>query len=165
MAEILFKRGALAQLPTTAVDGTFYVTTDEGAIYLGVGTEMKRLGDYVSVASIADLPTDHTKISKHALYYAEAENVLARSNGSKWVQINAAGLVSLNAATGDGNVITSISVDGEGKVTPHKGLTVASQSELNTLKNLVGTESVDSRISAAKQELNQAIAAVDELAD
>ena len=71
-------------------NNTLYITTDNGSIYLG----NKRLGDYITVESIDKLPAaESAHIS--ALYYAETENVLARSTGTKWVQINAVGLTSV----------------------------------------------------------------------
>lgn len=87
MAKFNIKRGLRANLPTTAVDGTLYLTTDvnDSALYAGIGTEMRRIGDYVVVTSVSDLPDD---ASEKALFYCETENVLARWNGSAWIQIN-----------------------------------------------------------------------------
>ena len=92
MANIIFKRGLKSNLPTSNfVDGALYLTMDEGALYAGVPTgeggavELKRLGDFITVANVASLPASaHT----YAMYYCEAENVLARYNGTSWVQIN-----------------------------------------------------------------------------
>ena len=87
MAKIMFKRGLRANLPTTAVDGTLYLTTDANdlGLYVGIGTDMRRIGDYNVVASIADLPEN---ANEKALFYCEKENVLARWSGSTWIQIN-----------------------------------------------------------------------------
>lgn len=87
MAKFMFKRGLRANLPTTAVDGTLYLTTDANdlGLYVGIGTDMRRIGDYNVVASISDLPTN---ANEKALFYCEAENVLARWNGTTWIQIN-----------------------------------------------------------------------------
>ena len=146
MAEILFKRGALAQLPTTAVDGTFYVTTDEGAIYLGVGTEMKRLGDYVTVANISALKAlDTAKVSQSALYYAVAENVLARWNGTRWVQINAVGLSNIvQAGAGDyvASVETFVNDDGD-KVVKVTKADLAQHSTITTMKQDIANAQAD----------------------
>ena len=88
MANVLFKKGLLANLPSTKVEGTIYVTTDERAMYLDVSnSERIRLGDFIEVANIASLP-DVSTANVSALYYAQSENVLAKSNGTKWVQIN-----------------------------------------------------------------------------
>lgn len=35
MANILFKRGLQNNLPTTATDGVFYLTTDTNRLYVG----------------------------------------------------------------------------------------------------------------------------------
>lgn len=87
MADMLkFYKGAVASLPAVGVSGAIYITNDEGGIYLGTGTGMKRLGDFIQVDAIANLPTDGANTS--ALYYCIAENVLAKWSGSEWTQIN-----------------------------------------------------------------------------
>ena len=90
MANVLFKRGLLSALPKTYSDGTFYVTTDERAIYLDISNEKRiRLGDFQEYASwdeISKLSSEN--ISTTALYYAAQENVLAKFNGENWTQIN-----------------------------------------------------------------------------
>ena len=82
---IKFYRGLVANLPTTGVNGALYITTDEGAIYYGTGTGIKRLGDFIQVANVAALPE---KAHESCLYYCVAENILAKWNGSEWKQIN-----------------------------------------------------------------------------
>lgn len=88
MANVLFKKGKLAGLKDAPIkEGTIYVTTDERAMYLDISaTERIRLGDFIEVTNINSLPT--TGANQSALYYATAENVLAKWNGSAWVQIN-----------------------------------------------------------------------------
>jgi hypothetical protein len=72
-------------LPATGDNGALYITTDEGAIYYGTGTGMKRLGDFVQVADVKALPE---KAHESCLYYCVAENILAKWNGTEWKQIN-----------------------------------------------------------------------------
>lgn len=87
MADMIkFYKGAVASLPSVGVSGAIYITNDEGGIYLGTGTGMKRLGDFIQVDAVANLPTNGANVS--ALYYCVAENVLAKWNGSEWIQIN-----------------------------------------------------------------------------
>ena len=88
MANVLFKKGKLAGLSKAPIkEGTIYVTTDERAMYLDISaTERIRLGDFIEVDNIAALPS--TGANASALYYASAENVLAKWSGSAWVQIN-----------------------------------------------------------------------------
>jgi hypothetical protein len=82
---IKFFKGSVANLPATGVNGALYITNDEGAIYLGTGTGMKRLGDFVQVNNVASLPE---KAHESCLYYCVAENILAKWNGTEWKQIN-----------------------------------------------------------------------------
>ena len=94
MANVLFKKGLLKNLPTGKVAGTIYVTTDERAMYLDVDENTRiRLGDFNEIPSLDALPdVSHTGGSPNptGLYYSVAENVLARydSANSKWAQIN-----------------------------------------------------------------------------
>ena len=86
MADMIkFFKGLEANLPASGVNGALYITTDEGAIYLGTGSGMKRLGDFVQTANVASLPE---KAHESCLYYCVAENILAKWNGSEWKQIN-----------------------------------------------------------------------------
>jgi len=87
MALVNFKKGLAANLPSTKSEGTIYITTDERALYLDVDSSTRiRLGDFIEVANISALPASGA--STTALYYAAAENVLAKWSGSAWVQIN-----------------------------------------------------------------------------
>ena len=86
MADMIkFYKGLVGSLPAQGANGALYITTDEGAIYLGTGTGMKRLGDFVQVESVASLPTE---AHESCLYYCVAENILAKWNGTEWKQIN-----------------------------------------------------------------------------
>lgn len=110
---VKFSKGSFAGYQTLVKENkvnnnTVYITQDEGGIYLGG----KRLGDYIKVANITALQTLEIK-SVDALYYAEAENVLARWDGASWIQINAAGLTDVKdggAAADGGKVITGLTV-------------------------------------------------------
>ena len=83
---IKFLRGNVASLPQTATAGAVYFTKDEG-LYLGLadGT-YHRYGDFIEVAKVDDLPASGAHVK--AMYYCTAENILAKWNGTKWVQIN-----------------------------------------------------------------------------
>ena len=100
MANVVFKRGLLAALPAAKVDGNVYVTTDERAMYVdyldsGSVLQRIRLGDFREYANLAAVTAlDHTNLSTTALYYAIAENILCKFNGTSWIQINAQKTVS-----------------------------------------------------------------------
>ena len=110
---VKFSKGSWAGYQTLVSENkinnnTVYITQDEGGIYLG----KKRLGDYIKVNNINALQQLAIK-SVDALYYAEAENVLARWDGAAWIQINAAGLTDVKdggAAADGGKVITGLTV-------------------------------------------------------
>ena len=86
MALVNFNKGLFENLPSAISEGNIYITTDERAIYFDYdSTHRIRLGDFVTVANLEALPNT---ASIDALYYAESENVLAKFDGSSWVQIN-----------------------------------------------------------------------------
>lgn len=88
MAEnmIKFIRGNVASLPQTATAGAVYFTKDEG-LYLGLadGT-YHRYGDFITVNNVESLP--ESGAHETCMYYCESENILAKWDGTKWVQIN-----------------------------------------------------------------------------
>lgn len=95
MANILFKRGLQAKLPTTeAIDGAFYLTTDTHRLY--VGNSEKKLDllsqAVVTVDNLADLNSStgnyvNTKVEGQ-FYYSKNENVLCVYTGNAYKQIN-----------------------------------------------------------------------------
>ena len=119
-ANIVMKRGLSANLSSqNIVDGTIYVTTDEGAMYVDVGNSRIRLGDFVPVETLAALQ-NMTAISEKAMYYVKEGNILARydATNSRWIQINKAGIVNVNV-TGSGNAVSNVStsIDQYGQLT------------------------------------------------
>ena len=111
MANVMFKKGLLANLPETHAEGTFYVTTDERAIYLDVSDSARiRLGDFQEFANVAALEANANP-STSALYYVTDINCLAKWNGTAYVQINRdTGFTSFEIV-GEGNAVTAIAVD------------------------------------------------------
>ena len=115
MANVLFKKGLLKNLPAEKVAGTIYVTTDERAMYLDVDASTRiRLGDFNEIPNLNALPdVSHTGGSPNptGLYYSVAENVLARydSKNSKWAQINPDNWFELKDFT---QTLTSNTTDG-----------------------------------------------------
>ena len=88
MAEnmIKFLRGNVSSLPQSATEGALYFTKDEG-VYLGLadGT-YHRYGNFIQVDAVTDLPVAGAHVN--CMYYCVAENILAKWNGTEWVQIN-----------------------------------------------------------------------------
>ena len=148
MANVAFKKGLLAQLPSTYAEGTFYVTTDERALYLDIDSSNRiRISDFQIVDNIAALGSIETP-NESTLYYAEEENTLAKYNGDSWNYINPdTGATSIEV-TGSGNAVTAATYDSDSrKITLTKGTTFATPTD------------VDSKISAKVGEIEGTVKA------
>jgi hypothetical protein len=124
--QLLLRKGLYKDLSTTAiVPGAISITTDEPGIYLDLAeynqdgsvksgtTQRIRIGDFISFPSLADLrdasnpnygKDSQYAYSEHALYYAEAENVLCKYdkvNGKFiWINDTSSLLASINTING-----------------------------------------------------------------
>lgn len=143
MAKVAFKKGLLAGLAAAPIsEGTFYVTTDEHALYLDVdGTNRVRIGDFQEFATLTALQAN-TNPSTTALYYVAELNCLAKWDGSKYVQINLdTGATSIEVV-GTGNAVTKASYD-----PATRKLTLTADATYTT------AEDVDKQIAARVGEL------------
>lgn len=132
MAKVAFKKGLVANLPATYSAGTFYVTTDERAIYLDVSDEARiRLGDFQEFATVTELEANANP-SKTALYYVSGINCLAKWDGTKYVQINRdTGMTSIEVV-GEGNAVTAAVYSEDGrKLTLTKGATYMTAADVD----------------------------------
>lgn len=148
MAMVSFKKGLVSKLPATYSEGTFYVTTDERAIYLDVSDEARiRLGDFQEFASVEALNANPNP-SSTALYYVSDINCLAKWNGAQYIQINRdTGMTSVEV-TGEGNAVTAAVYSEDGrKLTLTKGATYMTASD------------VDGKISAKVGEIEGTVKA------
>ena len=133
MAKVMFKKGLLGSLPQTYTEGTFYVTTDEHGLYLDISNESRvRIGDFQEFETLAALQSN-VNPSTTALYYIKELNVLAKWNGSAYIQINLdTGATSVDV-TGSGNAVTSASYDATSrKLTLTMGTTFATPGDVDT---------------------------------
>ena len=133
MATVSFKKGLLAALPSAYTEGAFYVTTDERALYLDVdGSTRIRIVDFQEFANLEALQAN-TNPSTTALYYIADINVLAKWNGTNYIQINLdTGATSIEV-TGDGNAVTVAAYDASSrKITLTKGATYVTSAEVSS---------------------------------
>ena len=133
MSSVSFKKGLLAALPSAYTEGAFYVTTDERALYLDVdGSTRIRIGDFQEFANLEALQAN-TNPSTTALYYIADINVLAKWNGTNYIQINLdTGATSIEV-TGDGNAVTVAAYDASSrKITLTKGATYVTSAEVSS---------------------------------
>ena len=132
MANVSFKKGTASKLPASYAEGTFYVATDERAIYLDVSNSARiRIGDFQEFKNIAELNAN-VNPSTTALYYVADINCLAKWDGSKYFQINRDTGVTSVEVTGAGNAVTAAVIDATGrKLTLTKGATYVTSAEVD----------------------------------
>ena len=155
MSMISFKRGSNLNNLTIA-DGQFIVNTAEKSIYVDVGAERLRIGDFVSVANVDALPASGAHTT--ALYYVEDINCLAKWDGSTWIQINRDTGVKEVKVAGEGNAITAASYDANTRIlTLTKGETFATPAVVDTkISDKVGE--IDGTVKAYVDEKTSGIA-------
>ena len=159
MAMVNFKKGLLANLPAAKAEGTFYVTTDERALYLDVdGSTRVRIGDFQEFATLEALQAN-TNPSTTALYYVTELNVLAKWNGTAYVQINLdTGATSIEVV-GDGNAVTAASYDAATrKLTLTAGATYATPGDVDTKIAAKGGDIGEKTVKAYVEEKTAGIA-------
>lgn len=107
MANVMFKRGLSTALPSTGVDGVFYLTTDTNRLYVGNESgKLVELNQSINtVEKLGDLPTDTSKAQKGQYYYISGTNTLAYFDGAQWKQINPDTTLVANA---ENTVITEV---------------------------------------------------------
>lgn len=145
MANILFKRGKHSALPSTAIDGAFYLTTDSHRLYAGIGNELVDLNKYIrTAATLTELNTwSDLQIGDFA--YIQGGNILAvyqaTEEGNKWIQINQNTDTTNNtlAFSGSGAVDNA-----ELKVT----LTDSNGTAVYDTIKFIGTQGIDTSIDA-----------------
>ena len=104
MANVMFKRGLQSKLPSTAVNGAFYLTTDTNRLYVGVADgkapvllnqTIQFIDSLSALNTMSNAWTSSEKLDhKNDIYYivngadGNPGNILATWDGSKWIQIN-----------------------------------------------------------------------------
>lgn len=141
MALLKFFKGNYVDMSKTAIaEGQVLICGDTGEMFVDVdGSNRVKIGDYVAVANLAALEAiDAATVPTSRLYYVEDSNILARSNGTVWVQINKdTGMTSVEVV-GEGNVVTAASYDAvTRKLTLTKGETFATKAELDGVEKKV----------------------------
>lgn len=91
MALLKFLKGNYASLSTASItEGQVLICGDTGEMFVDVAADKRvKIGDFVVVANLAALEAlDASTVPTSRLYYVEDGNILARSNGTSWIQIN-----------------------------------------------------------------------------
>lgn len=91
MALLKFLKGNYSSLSAKAIaEGQVLICGDTGEMFVDVAADKRvKIGDFVVVPTVEALEAlDATVVPTSRLYYVEDGNILARSNGTGWVQIN-----------------------------------------------------------------------------
>lgn len=91
MANLKFLKGNYASLGNAAItEGQILVTKDTRELFVDVDASTRiKIGDFTVIANITALEAlDATQVPTSRLYYVEDGNILARSNGTTWIQVN-----------------------------------------------------------------------------
>lgn len=172
MANIMFKRGLQANLPQTAVDGSFYLTEDTQRLYVGIGTgnapvELNRTirsvetleqlqalkgpvgdtaNDGVAVGDFYYVANHANSVSGNILAYCSAVDATGKPT---WIQINPDTNTVLNA---NPSAVTKTAVTNGVKVA-----TSVSDSEGHTAKGdfeLVGSKNITVSLVDGKVQIS-----------
>lgn len=91
MAQFKFLKGNYSGLSNVAItEGQIMITKDTREMFVDIDASTRiKIGDFIVVANIAALEAlDATAVPTSRLYYVEDGNILARSNGTTWIQVN-----------------------------------------------------------------------------
>ena len=161
MAKVSFVMGQRSNLPAAHVAGRVLCCTDERSWYIDISdSERIRIGDFQEVTNIAALASIQNPATT-ALYYATAENVLCKYNGTNFVQINRdTGATSIEVV-GEGNAVTAASYDaGTRKLTLTKGETFAVPADITAAVGDLGEKEPDVPYANMKDYVDTKIADV-----
>lgn len=113
MANVSFKRGRAANLPTTAQDGVFYLTTDTNRLYVGQGDKLAELNKYIrQVETVNNLPAPSDRAVGDFVHVKSGNMLLVCKDTTS---TGTGGWTQVNSQDGDHDTyVTSISKVGEG---------------------------------------------------
>lgn len=142
MALLKFLKGSYSSLNNAAIaEGQVLICSDTREMFVDIDASTRiKIGDFITVANMDALPSAST-VPTSRLYYVEEGNILARSNGTEWIQINKQRTADeVKALIGLSNY--ELKSDAASKLTEAKGYTdteVAKvQGEIDALETLVG---------------------------
>lgn len=91
MAFLKFLKGNYSNLNNASIaEGQVLICGDTGEMFVDIAADKRvKIGDFITVANLTALEAlDATSVPTSRLYYVEEGNILARSNGTSWVQVN-----------------------------------------------------------------------------
>lgn len=144
MANLIFKKGSYADFKakvTTAQEGAFYLTEDEGGLYVGLadGSTKRIQGSLIMCDDLDDLvaKAGMPPYDPNVIYFDAKDNALFRYNGTdSWIQLNQTAEATTTALNALSTRITDVS---------------------NSLKEYKTSNDAAVALKASKQELQDEI--------
>lgn len=91
MALLKFLHGNYSNLNNASIsEGQILICDDTGEMFVDIASDKRvKIGDFITVANLAALEAiNAASVPTSRLYYVEDGNILARSNGEAWIQVN-----------------------------------------------------------------------------
>ena len=171
MALLKFLKGNYSNLTNAAIaEGQVLICGDTGEMFVDVAADKRvKIGDFVVMSDIAALEAlDASAVPTSRLYYVEAGNILARSNGTEWVQINKqktlAQLGGVSQETYNTKIAALEKADTD-NATAISGVDTRLQAAEKKLESVATTEGLDEltdRVTTAEGEIDDLQAAIAE---
>ena len=146
MALLKFLKGNYSNLSTKAIaEGQILICGDTGEMFVDVAADKRvKIGDFVVMPDVPTLEAlDASAVPTSRLYYVENGNILARSNGTSWIQINKqktlAELGGVSKDTYDTQVAALVKADTD-NATAISGVDTRLQAAEEKLKSVATTE-------------------------
>lgn len=164
MALLKFLKGNYANLGAKAIsEGQVLVCGDTGELFVDVSANKRvKIGDFNVIENLVALEAlDATSVPTSRLYYVEEGNILVRSNGQSWTQINKqktlAELGGVAKSVYEAKVAALEKADTDNAAAISKA-----QGDINTLTSKIGTvednKTVVELISAAQTQADKGVA-------
>lgn len=135
--------------------GTIYITTDEKRMYVDLGTERYRIGDFETYKTFAELKADSKNWTSDTLVYIQENNTLAKydKETNQWIQINDTSALQELLEGKIKEVADDVSAL-EGTVAGHTTEISDIKAALGIDSSVSGNESLTARVEATEKEID-----------
>lgn len=170
MAMLKFLKGNYAGLSAKAIsEGQVLICGDTGEMFVDVsGSKRVKIGDFCVVADISALNAlDATAVPTSRLYYVEDGNILARSDGTSWIQINKQktlaelGGVAKTVYDAKISALEKADTDNASAISGVDTRLKAAEEKLKTVATADGLSNLTDRVTSAESDIDKLQAAID----
>ena len=171
MALLKFLKGNYSGLSAKAIsEGQVLICGDTGEMFVDIAADKRiKIGDFIVVSTLTELEAlDATAVPTSRLYYVEDGNILARSNGTSWTQINKQktlaelGGVALGTYTEKIALLEKADNDNATAIAGVDTRLQAAEEKLKSVATTEGLSELTDRVTAAEGEIDVLQAAIAE---